>query len=166
MLDGASGPKVENQGQRRLLRSQREPPQERLVASGGQNVASGPGKSGLKWFSTVRSDEPRLGGLAGRAPTKAHAFFFRSKPRHSPHATCPRRNRSVDIAADLLYSQTVTSAEFKRWLERQGCSFEPGKGGHLTVRLGAHITSLPMHGSGKEIGKGLERRIKKALGLK
>lgn len=31
----------------------------------------------------------------------------------------------------------------------------PGKGGHLTVRLGAQIKSLPMHGSGKEIGKGL-----------
>jgi mRNA interferase HicA len=66
----------------------------------------------------------------------------------------------------LLFQEVAESAEFKRWLERQGCSFEPGKGGHLTVRLGAHITSLPMHGSGKEIGKGLERHIKKALGLK
>jgi mRNA interferase HicA len=60
----------------------------------------------------------------------------------------------------------MTSAEFKRWLEKQGCSFEPGKGGHLTVRLGANVTSLPMHGAGKEIGRGLERYIKKALGLK
>ena len=60
----------------------------------------------------------------------------------------------------------MTSAEFKRWLEKRGCSFEPGKGGHLTVRLGATVTSLPMHGAGKEIGRGLERYIKKALGLK
>jgi len=36
----------------------------------------------------------------------------------------------------------------------------------LTVRLGASVTSLPMHGAGKEIGKGLERHIKKVLRLK
>ena len=60
----------------------------------------------------------------------------------------------------------MTSAQFKRWLEKQGCTFEPGKGGHLTVHLGAKVTSLPMHGAGKEIGKGLENYIKKVLGLK
>ncbi len=60
----------------------------------------------------------------------------------------------------------MTSAQFKRWLEKQGCTFEPGKGGHLTVRLGTRVTSLPMHGAGKEIGKGLEHQIKKVLGLK
>jgi mRNA interferase HicA len=60
----------------------------------------------------------------------------------------------------------VTSAQFKRWLEKRGCTFEPGKGGHLTVRLGTKVTSLPMHGAGKEIGKGLERYIKKVLRLK
>jgi len=59
----------------------------------------------------------------------------------------------------------VTSAELKRWLERQGCSFEPGKGSHLKVRLGNRLTVLPMH-SKKEVGKGLEQRIKKDLGLK
>jgi len=60
----------------------------------------------------------------------------------------------------------LTSAEFKRWLERRGCSFEPGKGGHLKVQLGRKFSVLPMHGAGKEIGKGLEHRIKKDLGLK
>jgi len=64
-----------------------------------------------------------------------------------------------------LYDQIVTSAELKRWLEQQGCSFEPGKGSHLKVRLGNRSTVLPMHGK-KEIGKGLEQRIKKDLGLK
>jgi len=42
---------------------------------------------------------------------------------------------------------------------------EPGKGSHLKVRLGNRSTVLPMHGK-KEIGKGLEKRIKKNLGLK
>jgi mRNA interferase HicA len=60
----------------------------------------------------------------------------------------------------------MTAAEFKRWLEKAGCSFESGKGGHLKVRLGRKFTVLPMHGSAKEIGKGLENRIKKDLGLK
>jgi len=59
----------------------------------------------------------------------------------------------------------VTSAEFKRWLGQQGCTFEPGKGSHLKVRLGERSSVLPMHGK-KEIGKGLERAIKKQLGLK
>jgi mRNA interferase HicA len=60
----------------------------------------------------------------------------------------------------------MTSAEFKRWLENKGCSFEPGKGGHLKIRLGSRRSILPMHGAGREIGKGLESRIKTQLGLK
>ena len=59
----------------------------------------------------------------------------------------------------------MTSAELRRWLEQQGCSFEPGKGSHLKVRLGNRFTVLPMHAK-KELGKGLEQRIKKDLGLK
>ena len=61
---------------------------------------------------------------------------------------------------------TVTSAEFKRWLEKQGCTFEPGKGGHLKEGLGRHFSVFPMHGSNKEIGKGLTEKIKKDLGLR
>lgn len=59
----------------------------------------------------------------------------------------------------------MTSAQFKRWLARQGCTFEPGHGGHLNVHLGTRKSSLPMHGSSKELGKGLVARIKKDLGL-
>jgi mRNA interferase HicA len=65
----------------------------------------------------------------------------------------------------MLYSEIVTSGEFKRWLEQQGCSFSPAKGSHLKVRLGRHSTILPMRAE-KEIGKGLERKIKKDLGVK
>jgi mRNA interferase HicA len=60
----------------------------------------------------------------------------------------------------------VTGAEFKRWLERQGCTFEPGKGGHLKVRIGRRFSVLPMHGSNKELGKRLVARVKKDLGLR
>jgi mRNA interferase HicA len=51
----------------------------------------------------------------------------------------------------------------KRWLEKQGCSFEPGKGGHLHVRLADKRSVLPMHGK-KELGEGLVDAIKKQLG--
>ncbi|MEO8681990.1 MAG: type II toxin-antitoxin system HicA family toxin [Vicinamibacterales bacterium] len=60
----------------------------------------------------------------------------------------------------------MTSAEFKRWLQQQGCTFESGHGGHLRVRLGTRMSVLPMHGKQKELGTGLVNRIKKDLGLK
>jgi mRNA interferase HicA len=60
----------------------------------------------------------------------------------------------------------VTSQEFKRWLQKQGCTFEAGRGGHLTVRLGDKVTDLPTHGKQKELGTGLVKAIKRHLGLK
>jgi mRNA interferase HicA len=62
----------------------------------------------------------------------------------------------------------MDSREFKRWLKKQGCSFETHKGGsgHLTVILGERRSQLPMHGQGKELGSRLVEKIKKDLGLK
>jgi mRNA interferase HicA len=60
----------------------------------------------------------------------------------------------------------MTSAELKRWLARQGCTFEPGNGSHLIVRRNGRRSILPMHGTGKDLGKGLVEAIKKDLGLK
>jgi mRNA interferase HicA len=60
----------------------------------------------------------------------------------------------------------MNSRQFKRWLARQGATFKPAKGGHLKVFLNGRRSILPMHGGGHEIGKGLEQRIKKELGLK
>lgn len=59
----------------------------------------------------------------------------------------------------------MTSAQFKRWLAKQGCTFEPANGGHLKVWLKSRRSILPMHGSRKELGTGLVRQIKKDLGL-
>jgi mRNA interferase HicA len=58
------------------------------------------------------------------------------------------------------------SGELKRWLERQGCSFAPGKGGHLIVRLAGRKSVLPMHGKNRDLPTGTVNGIKKALGLK
>lgn len=61
----------------------------------------------------------------------------------------------------------MNSNELKRWLKKQGCTFETKKGGsgHLTVRLGVRFSDLPMHGSDKELGTGLVNKIMKDLGL-
>ncbi len=65
----------------------------------------------------------------------------------------------------VLYAEAVTSAQFKRWLAKQGCTFEPGRGGHLIVMLGTRRSVLPMHGSNKELKTGTVEGIKKQLGL-
>ena len=61
----------------------------------------------------------------------------------------------------------MNSAEFRRQLQRQGCTFENHKGGsgHLTARRGDRKTQLPVHNGRKELGKGLVAKIKKDLGV-
>ncbi|TMV80460.1 type II toxin-antitoxin system HicA family toxin [Thioclava sp. BHET1] len=61
----------------------------------------------------------------------------------------------------------MNSAELQKLLRRLGCTFEAqrGKGGHITVRLGDRKTVMPVHGSRKELGKGLVAKIKKDLGI-
>ena len=60
----------------------------------------------------------------------------------------------------------MNANQFKRWLAKQGCTFESGKGGHLIVRLGDKKSVLPMHGGQKQLTTGLVNGIKKQLGLK
>jgi mRNA interferase HicA len=61
----------------------------------------------------------------------------------------------------------VTSNQFRRWLKKQGCTFESGgNGSHEIVRLGKKMSVLPRHGSSKELGTGLVQNIKKNLGLR
>ncbi|OPB29821.1 MULTISPECIES: type II toxin-antitoxin system HicA family toxin [unclassified Bartonella] len=60
----------------------------------------------------------------------------------------------------------MNSQELKRYLTKQGCSFIPGKGGHLIVKRGSKKSVLPMHGARKELGTGLVQKILKDLDLK
>jgi mRNA interferase HicA len=60
----------------------------------------------------------------------------------------------------------MNSNQARRYLARQGCTFEPAKGGHLLVRRGDKTTVLPQHGGRKELPKGLWHAILKDLGLK
>ncbi len=59
----------------------------------------------------------------------------------------------------------MNSDQFRRFLQKQGCTFEPGKGGHLIVRRGGSKSVLPQHGGSKQLKKGLMIAIKKDLGI-
>jgi mRNA interferase HicA len=69
----------------------------------------------------------------------------------------------LDIVTINGYIATMTSKELKRWLEKQGATFTPGKGSHLHVEVNGKFSVLPMHG--KDLGL-LANAIKKQLGLK
>ena len=58
------------------------------------------------------------------------------------------------------YGLVMNSNEFKRWLEKQGATFKPGKGGHLKVFLDGKRSVLPMHGK-CELSQPLVESIKK-----
>jgi mRNA interferase HicA len=62
----------------------------------------------------------------------------------------------------------MNAQELKRYLAKNGCTFENHKGGsgHLTVLRDGRKSQLPMHGSNKELGTGLVNKILKDLGLK
>jgi mRNA interferase HicA len=59
----------------------------------------------------------------------------------------------------------MKSDQFRRYLAKQGCTFEPGKGGHLIVRREDRKSVLPQHGGKKQLKKGLMLGIKKDLGI-
>lgn len=74
----------------------------------------------------------------------------------------------VEFHTYVGYEDAMNAQEFRKWLARQGCTFEPKKGGsgHIIVRRGDRKSELPMHGGRKELGTGLVNAIKKQLGLK
>jgi mRNA interferase HicA len=61
----------------------------------------------------------------------------------------------------------MNSDQFRRYLAKEGCTFEPGKGkgGHIIVRREGRTSVLPQHGGSKQLGTGLMRSIKKQLGI-
>jgi mRNA interferase HicA len=63
-----------------------------------------------------------------------------------------------------VYSGFVKSAEFRRWLAKQGVKFGTQKGSHLKMFLNGRQSILPIHG--RDLPKGLAEDIKKQLGLK
>ena len=59
----------------------------------------------------------------------------------------------------------MNSDQFRRYLAKQGCTFEPGRGGHLNVKRGDRVATLPQHGGSKQLKTGLMLGIKKQLGI-
>jgi mRNA interferase HicA len=62
----------------------------------------------------------------------------------------------------------MNASELRRYLAKQGCTFENHRGGsgHVTVKLGEKKSQIPMHGGGRELGTKLVAAILKQLGLK
>lgn len=62
----------------------------------------------------------------------------------------------------------MNAKELKKLLAEKGGAFETHKGGsgHLTVKRAGKTSQLPMHGGGKELGKGLVAKILKDLEIK
>ena len=79
-----------------------------------------------------------------------------------------QHNKCVVCNKSVVYALLMNSNQFKRWLSKQGCSFESQKtgSGHLTVIKGKRRSQLPMHGGKKQLGLGLIKKIKKDLGVK
>jgi len=73
--------------------------------------------------------------------------------------------RPLDGSNRSVYDQFVTCSELKRWLIKQGCRFEQGKGSHQIVWLGNRRSVFADHGK-KAVPQGLVNGIKKDLGLK
>jgi mRNA interferase HicA len=79
-----------------------------------------------------------------------------------------RFHTSVDFHTCVEYPILVNAQELKKLLAEKGCKFETRRSGSgdLTVTLKGRKSQLPMHGSRKELGKGLVNKILKDLGLK
>ena len=60
----------------------------------------------------------------------------------------------------------MNSDQARRLLAGHGCTFEPGKGGHVLVRRGDRTSTLPQHGGRSKLGKRLWSKILKDLALK
>lgn len=58
----------------------------------------------------------------------------------------------------------MNAKEFKRWLAKQGATFQPAKGSHIKVFLNGRQSVMPIHAS--ELKTGTVEAIKKQLGLK
>ncbi|MFA7238939.1 MAG: type II toxin-antitoxin system HicA family toxin [Sulfuricellaceae bacterium] len=58
----------------------------------------------------------------------------------------------------------MNSNEFKRWLIKQGATFQTTKGSHTKVFLNGRHSILPMHNA--DLKTGTVEGIKKQLGLK
>ena len=58
----------------------------------------------------------------------------------------------------------MNSGQFRRYLAKQGCTFEEGAR-HTLVRRGDKVAALPRHGGSKQLGTGLMKAIKRDLDI-
>ena len=59
----------------------------------------------------------------------------------------------------------MKSSEFHRLVKKNGWAYEKSEGSHYIYEKNGQRYPVPYHGA-KEIGKGLERKMKKEMGIK
>lgn len=77
-------------------------------------------------------------------------------------------NSSINTTFDADQKRTslfLKSSELHRLIKRNGWVLLRAEGSHYIYRKGEKTYPVPFHGS-KEVGKGLEKKIKKEMGLK
>jgi mRNA interferase HicA len=79
-----------------------------------------------------------------------------------PQAT--RARRYIYNIDTNVYKDAVNSDQFRRYLAKQGCTFEEGKR-HTIVRRDGRMSALPRHGGSKQLGTGLMASMKRDLGI-
>lgn len=65
---------------------------------------------------------------------------------------------------EVFIIRLMNSNEFKRWLTKQGATFQTAKGSHIKIFLNGRQSVMPMHNT--ELKTGTVEGIKKQLGLK
>ncbi|WP_198295702.1 type II toxin-antitoxin system HicA family toxin [Imhoffiella purpurea] len=70
----------------------------------------------------------------------------------------------MTATTEVFRSQATNANAFKRWLAKQGATFQKGKGAHMKIFLNGCQPVMPMHNA--ELKTGTVETIKKQLGLK
>ena len=78
--------------------------------------------------------------------------------------TCAQSVLRVAKHNIYVYHLPMNSNEFKRWLTKQGATFQAAKGSHIKIFLNGKQSVIPMHNT--DLKTGTVEGIKKQLGLK
>jgi mRNA interferase HicA len=107
----------------------------------------------------------RIGRRQRRGERVAAAFDHGAEAAHEVGQKCDRRvYLPLDRTRHICLYWHMNSSQFRRYLAKQGCTFEEGRK-HTLVHRGGKVAALPRHGGSKQLGTGLMNTIKRDLGI-
>ena len=72
--------------------------------------------------------------------------------------------RTFTTFASLFFRGSMKSSELHRLIRKHGWELIRSEGSHYIYSKGGRTYPVPFHGA-KEVGKGIEKKIKKEMGL-